>query len=317
MRQALRGESGANVKQTIIENGPWAGIVLILLSGMGYLMCAAHQAPEKISIRALAENQRIDIDELTPVELMRMETLLNQEASPCGDNRSLAQSLVNPGECPLTAAAVNYMMSLVTQDYDISEISARYEARYAALQGLDIAVDHSPALGPANPQVRIVVFSDFECPHCSRMADALSRLAHSYPEHIQLVFKHYPLPEIHPSSELAARAAYAAHRQDKFWEMHDLLFSLHSGGIDPDRLRVMAIGLGLDPDEFEDRLASEGALAAIAADKAQGVRLGVTGTPAVFINGRPFEGGVSALEARVQEEFLRHAWLRPATGAQP
>jgi protein-disulfide isomerase len=281
------------------------GAGLIAAAAIAYATCGADRGAERISYRDLAG--RLDASELTPTETKALDVLLNQEVSPCGDDVSLGASLFNPSLCPLAPLAADFVLGMLKEDYNVEEISAAYVARYAAAKGLEIPVDGAPRLGAAEPAITVVVFSDFECPHCAKTGRALERLAREYPEHVAVVYKHYPLPSIHPTSELAARAGIAAHMQEKFWPMHDTLFSAQGSPIDRERILIMALGLGMDQDRFEKDMASAEATSTIEADRRLGKELGVDGTPALFVNGRIVNGGLPELDARIQEEFLRAA----------
>jgi protein-disulfide isomerase len=119
------------------------------------------------------------------------------------------------------------------------------------------------------------------------------------------VYKHFPI-DSHRLAEDAARAAFAAQRQGKFWEMHDTLFSTIGSPLSRERIEIMAEGLGLDIEQFQEDLASAAATSAIDADKMLGQQLGVSGTPTLFVNGRILEDGIGKIDERLEEEFLRH-----------
>lgn len=285
----------------------------VLAGATVWLACSAAGGQRVASAKEIATV--LDIRELTPSETKRLLRVLHGEVSPCGDDVSLALALFNPEACPLAPLAGRFVVQMVMEDYNEQEISAAYVARYAAAKGLEIPVDGSPRTGPEHAAATVVVFSDFECPFCAKAAEKLHEILRQYPNDVALVFKHDPLA-IHPTAELMARAAYAAFRQDKFWEMHDTLFSASGSPVDRDRLVVMATGLGLDVKRFEEDLASSGATAAIEADRSLGKKLGVDGTPTIFVNGRKLENGVKDLEVRLREEFLRRA-AATAAGGQP
>lgn len=111
---------------------------------------------------------------------------------------------------------------------------------------------------------------------------------------MRLVFKNLPLA-IHPNSPGAHRAAEAAHRQGKFWGMHDRIFA-NQGSLDVESYRRYARELGLDMERFESDMAAPEVQAAIDRDKKQAAALQVRGTPGFFINGR-FLSGAQPLEA--------------------
>jgi protein-disulfide isomerase len=141
--------------------------------------------------------------------------------------------------------------------------------------------------------VRIVLFSDFQCPFCAQVARPFSELRSRGVDGVQTVveFKHFPL-SIHPAADLAHLAALAAREQGKFWEMHDLLFAKQSA-VKRDDLLKYAATLGLDLDRFKEDLDSDRLKQEIVADEAEGRKLGVRGTPTFFVNGKEHSGILS------------------------
>jgi len=162
---------------------------------------------------------------------------------------------------------------------------------------VEVSVDDDPALGSEDAPVVIVEFSDFQCPFCRRFhQQTLPLIISEYVEtgKVRFVFRDFPLMRIHPQAEPAAQAAECADEQGKFWEMHDLLFERQAEWSGNPQARAIFEGyareLGLDGEEFsaclqEGRYAQE-----IQKDLQDGVRYGVRGTPAFFINGMKLEG---------------------------
>jgi protein-disulfide isomerase len=148
----------------------------------------------------------------------------------------------------------------------------------------EVPVGASPTRGPQRAPVTVVVFSDFQCPFCQRSEATLQALVEQYGTRVRLVFKNHPLP-MHPSARAAARAALAAGEQGKFWEYHDALFA-HQDALDPAALERCARDLGLDVDRFRRMMGDARTDLAIEADEGEATRLGVTGTPTFFVNGR-------------------------------
>jgi len=295
------------VKRFLEKSLTHLGIAVFLSATVVYLMCSGARNTDSVTARELAGI--IDISQLTPTETKRLNVLLNQEVSPCGDDISLGEALRDPGGCPLVAMGFDFIVGMLKDDYNEEEISAAYMARYAALKGLEIPVDGAPRMGAEEPSISIVVFSDFECPFCAKTAERLDEIARSYPDEIEVVFKHYPI-ETHTTAEQAARAAFAAHQQGRFWQMHDTLFSAQGSELTRERLDLMATGLGLDMERFEEDLGSPAATAAIEADRRLGGELGVSGTPTIFINGRRLDHGIKGIDDRLKEEFLRRAVMQ-------
>lgn len=160
------------------------------------------------------------------------------------------------------------------------------------------ALDH--IAGPREARVAMVEYGDFECPSCAQSANALRIVRQRFEPDVCLVFRHYPLTEIHPHAMLAAQAAEAAAAQGRFWPMHDLLFrhELHLGR---ERLLYCARAAGLDMRRFERELDAETHRARVDADIASGRASHVMSTPAIFVNGTRCDVsfGLERLEERV------------------
>ncbi len=166
-----------------------------------------------------------------------------------------------------------------------------------------------PWFGDQNAPMRVVVFSDFQCPACAGFAHTLEHLRNEHPA-LSVVFKHYPLSsqcnsevkvDMHPLSCGAAGAAEAARRQGKFWEYHDALFESKEQ-LDGPTLRKLATEIGLDMAQFEMDAAAETTTSKVAADVALGNQLKVGGTPTVFLNGKLLAGS----ERMFLEELIMH-----------
>jgi protein-disulfide isomerase len=163
---------------------------------------------------------------------------------------------------------------------------------------IQVSIGGAPIRGAADAPVTIVEFTDFQCPFCSRAQATLKQLLERYPGKVKLVYRDFPLDSAHPQARRAAEAARCAHDQGKFWDYHDVLFS-HFPQASPDDLKEYAGQVGLDLMEFERCLSGGVHKATVQRDMEEGTRLGVTGTPAFFINGRSLPG------AQPIENFLR------------
>jgi protein-disulfide isomerase len=159
------------------------------------------------------------------------------------------------------------------------------------------------ALGSPSAPVTLVEYSDFQCPFCKRAAPDLRRLVESYPDTVRLVWRHFPLPG-HADAQSAAEAAACAGDQGAFWEYHDALFA-NQGSLAPADLRQHAESAGLDLALFDDCFESHRYRAVVAHDQASGDALGVSATPAIFINGRLLLGalGYDAYKRVIDEEL--------------
>jgi protein-disulfide isomerase len=169
----------------------------------------------------------------------------------------------------------------------------------AALLILDPNVDH--ALGPASAAATLVEYGDFECPSCRQAQPAVNILLSHYGDRLRFAFRHFPLREVHPHAEIAAEAAEAAGAQQQFWPFHDLLFA-HQGALSSNQLLTYALQLGLDLDRFDREI--EGGLyrSRVQSQVDSGIRLGLRGTPAFFVNGRfvDVSFGLARLQAAVE-----------------
>jgi len=151
-----------------------------------------------------------------------------------------------------------------------------------------LATNNAPAKGDANAPVTIVEFADFRCRHCKIVAPIVKQAFKRHSSNIQVVFVPFPIGD-HPISVLAAEAALAAGAQDRFWEMHDLLFENQSKGFGRGELKKLAKRLKLNIKKFEAALDNHEYRQTVTELKQLGIAAGVQGTPAFFVNGRPFD----------------------------
>jgi predicted DsbA family dithiol-disulfide isomerase len=165
---------------------------------------------------------------------------------------------------------------------------------------------NGPSRGPGNAAVTIVEFSDFQCPYCRQEAITLRRVLEEYPHDVRLVFLDFPL-SAHPDARNAAQAASCAGEQGQFWAMHDLLFA-HQDALSPDDLRRYAQKAGIDQTKFDACLSSGRAAPRIDQSIRLGEEVGVDGTPALFVNGRPLSGATPypELKQTIDEELALH-----------
>lgn len=166
-----------------------------------------------------------------------------------------------------------------------------------ATQRAFFSLESAPMMGPAAARTELVVFSDFQCSFCKKAAREIQRLTNAYPNRLKVYFKYFPLSR-HPYAQRAAQAAEAARLQGKFWEMHDLLFA-HAAELNDDVVLSLAQKLSLDIDRFRSDMDSPAVIARITADRAEGDRLKIQGTPSFFINRRPFHGSYLDLRRKI------------------
>lgn len=149
-----------------------------------------------------------------------------------------------------------------------------------------------PILGPAEAAVTIVEFSDFQCPFCRQSFPIIRELEKYYQGKIKVIYRDFPISQIHPDAMLAHLAANCAYEQGKFWAMHDKIFQ-NQERIKENDLKNYAAQIGLDRMAFNSCLSSNKYTQEINEDLQNGLTLGVSGTPTWFINGYKLEGVIS------------------------
>jgi protein-disulfide isomerase len=166
-----------------------------------------------------------------------------------------------------------------------------------------VDVGNAPARGPKNAPITVVLFSDFQCPFCGRIEPSITELEKAYPGKVRVAWKNFPL-SFHNNAKPAAEAALAAHEQGKFWEMHDILFK-NQQALSAADLEKYAKDIGLDMGKFKAAIDSHKFAAQIDNDTKQGSDLGVSGTPAAFVNGQLISGAqpVEAFKKIVDAEL--------------
>ncbi len=162
-----------------------------------------------------------------------------------------------------------------------------------------------PWSGGKDAPVTIVEFSDFQCPFCRAAEPTLTAIRTKYGDRIKFVYMDFPLG-MHAHALDAAVAGRCAAEQNKFWQFHDAMFA-DQGKLDPASLQQTAAKLGLDAKKFDSCFKQRKVVAGVRADQAEGERLGVTGTPTFFINGRQMVGVESqaSMAAMIDEELAR------------
>jgi protein-disulfide isomerase len=171
----------------------------------------------------------------------------------------------------------------------------------------DVDIDSTdPSLGRSSAPVTLIEFSDFQCPFCQRVAPTLKKIRDTYGDKVRIVWKDFPLTQIHPQAFKAGEAAHCAGDQGKYWEYHDRLFA-NQQQLQPDELKKHAADLGLNATAFNACLDSSKYGERVRDGVAQGTRLGVNSTPTIYINGRmlsgaqPYEMFVSVIDEELSK----------------
>lgn len=156
-------------------------------------------------------------------------------------------------------------------------------------------IGDSPTTGAASQQIVLLEFSDFQCPFCARAHDTVKQFMAKHQDKVTLAYKHFPLTSIHPQALPAAKAAWAAQQQGKFWEYYSALFDGQKQ-LGEDLYGSIAQKLNLKLDKFNADRNSPAAEAAIQKDLQLAQSLGIEGTPFFIMNGKTFSGAIELAE---------------------
>ena len=182
-----------------------------------------------------------------------------------------------------------------TKPADLYEALTKDGKGPAAAEKKDVPLPPNvPAKGNMNAKVVIQEFSDFQCPYCKKVEDSVNEVMKNYGDKVKLVWRNFPLP-FHQDAPLASQAAMEAYKQKGptgFWKMHDALYGAQGtqDGLKRENLEKLAQEQGLDMAKFKNALDNSTHKAEIDADEAAGKAVGVSGTPAFFINGYSISG---------------------------
>jgi len=193
------------------------------------------------------------------------------------------------------------------QEAFITELKGKYKTTVALKPPkVDVATAGRPARGPEKATVTVIEFSDYECPFCKRAEETVKKVLAAYGDKIRFVYRHFPL-EFHAHARPAAEASACAGAQGKFWEYHDKLWT--QTDLSEERLKALAGELGLDQAKFDECFKNKQFKADIDKDIADASSVGVTGTPAFFINGRMISGAqpFDKFKEIIDEELARSA----------
>jgi len=143
--------------------------------------------------------------------------------------------------------------------------------------------------GDPHAPMNLVEYGDYECPYCGAAQPIIKAVQRGLGDNLVFAYRHFPLANVHPHAQRAAESAEAASSQGKFWEMHDVLFENQDALEDQDLMEYAAV-VGLDVERFMRELEQGIHTGRVREDFKSGVRSGVNGTPALFVNGNRYDG---------------------------
>jgi len=185
----------------------------------------------------------------------------------------------------------------------VDQLRAKYKPQiFLVAPKVDVTTGELEARGPAGAPITLIAFSDYECPYCKRAETTIEEVLKAYPDKIRYYHRDFPL-DFHANARPAAMAARCANEQGKFWPYRTALFT--SAQLSADRFKEIADQTGLDRAKFDECLASNKFDAAIDKDMEDGANVGVSGTPAFFVNGRVLSGAqpLDAFKSAIDAEL--------------
>jgi protein-disulfide isomerase len=245
----------------------------------------------------------IDTSAMTPRERREYSSLVSDLFAPCPNVPvSVAQCVQEKRACGGCVQAAKWIARAVRAGLPEQQIQTAFKERFDPAGMKHLPLEGSPNKGPESAPVTIVEFADFECPHCRAAVPELDAVMAAHPDQVRLVYKFTVLP-MHVHAEAAARAAFAAGQQGKFWEMEHLLFERqeHLEQADLERYAHM---LRLDLAKWKVDMDSAAAKERLAQDRKLADDLKLKGTPTIYINGRELSiEEEEPLEERVASEL--------------
>jgi protein-disulfide isomerase len=280
---------------------------------VGYTICVALLcAQDWQNATSLAA---VDLGGLSPAQKNTALKLLRENDCSCGCAMKIAECRVKDPNCSYSRGLASVIVDSVKQGKSGAEaVAAAKASRYGHAPDrsklledpVSIPVAGSPLLGPQNAPITLVEFSDFQCPFCVSAVTELQAIMKAYPAQVKLIFKQFPLDN-HSQAAFAAEAALAAHRQGKFWPLHDAMFA-QRGRLSREIIFKLAVDAGLDMQRFNSDLNSPEIRKAVDKDRNDGETAGVDSTPTLFIDGQHYNGPLTmaALKPVLEAELKKH-----------
>ncbi|MGM0574655.1 MAG: DsbA family protein [Myxococcota bacterium] len=260
-------------------------LLLIAVMTLALVACSKkEEAPATEPAAGAAEEEPAAGD---PAEEEPAEATEEGAAEEPAEEEAAAEEEAEPSE-PAKPLSQKEMKDLEGQPGATDALSGHTVEPGPAHESLEGKPGPSPALGPDDAPVKVFVFSDFQCPVCSRVVEPVKALHRELGDDVQVVFKHNAL-EMHPNASAAAAAAIAAQKQGKFWAYHDKLFQ-NQRNLHEQDLILYAEELGLDSEKFQEDMEAEATREQVAYERSLAAALELRGTPGFLINGRKMVG---------------------------
>jgi len=190
---------------------------------------------------------------------------------------------------PLLAAQLKARKASVFRNNFIDKLMAKADIEmYIQRPRVEVAAGNGPSKGPKDAAVTVIEFTDYQCPFCARARPNLTQALADYKDEVYYVVRNFPL-NFHAQAQKAAEASLCANEQKKYWDYSDKLWA-NQKALDVPSLKKYAVDLSLDAKKFDECLDSGKFAAEVNQDQQDGMKAGVSGTPAFFINGQMITG---------------------------
>ncbi|MCA9527501.1 MAG: thioredoxin domain-containing protein [Myxococcales bacterium] len=263
---------------------------LIAVALLGWTAAGAHAQPLP----------GVDTKGLVADEIGALSALMKEGACPCNPRLSLFEC-IEKKSCPQATELAAFGADRFRDGDGIEQVREAVVRKYLDEHvTFTFELGDTPSKGAKDGRIQIVEFADFECPHCAEARNIIEELVKAMPNEVTVYFKQFPIA-FHEQAEPAARAALAAHRQGRFWPMHDLIFQ-NQGSLSAQKFIDFATELGLNVDRFKADMESKAVRDQVMKDRQEGVDAGLSATPTLYINGRMYldDKTVDALKAHVK-----------------
>lgn len=290
-----------------------AGLLVLAIAAVGGSGCrdssASSAQPKEVPSEQASSEPKdvvlpgVDTSAMTPRERREWTSLTLELLAPCPNVPvPVAQCVQEKRPCGSCVRAAKWIAAGVRNGASEEQVKHAYKERFDPGTAKAIPIDGSPSKGREDAPVTIVELADFECPHCREAVPVIDSVLDAHPGGVRLIYKSYTLP-FHTRGEPAARAAFAAGVQGKFWEMEHLLFERQQHLEDADLERYARM-LKLDVAKWKADAESPAVKQRVENDHKLGEDLKVKGTPTIYVNGRELNVDQDeSLEERVASEL--------------
>jgi protein-disulfide isomerase len=271
--------------------------------------CGAKKSAASTGAKQVKTFPSLDFGTLDSAKQEAFANIVNAEICPCGCAKTFAECLAPGAHCEPAKVFAQWIIRMLAEDVPADKLAVVVSHEITdgfAAKPAHIETQGFGTKGSDNAKNVIVEFADFQCTHCKAATEELNKYVHKKEADIMLVYKHFPLHDVHDMAKKSALAVEAAGHQGKFWDMHMAIF-MNQTRLSDKLINELAKEVGLKLSQFEKDLKSPAIAARVEQSIEEGKRLGIHSTPAIFINGRPFHLAVNEynLSTRLAMENAR------------